>query len=84
MVSSYIGEWNWWEGRGGIISLDKSHAFPLLLGNNSMWDLHHLDTEVKSQLLGSNVGPSLLCAISQDAVECKVQQVAGSVVYHAG
>lgn len=30
------------------------------------------------------MGPSLLCAVTQDTAECEVQQVGSSVVCHAG
>ena len=44
----------------------------------------HLDIEVEAQPLCRHVGPSLLCPVTQDVAECKVEQVGSGVVGHAG
>lgn len=44
----------------------------------------NLGIEVKAQALCRHMGPSLLCVVTQDTAECKVQQVCSSVVRHAG
>lgn len=44
----------------------------------------HLGIKVKAQPLCCHMGPSLLCAVTQDVAERKVQQVGSGVVRHAG
>lgn len=44
----------------------------------------HLGIKVEAQPLCCHMGPSLLCVVTQDVAECKVQQVCSGMVHHAG
>ena len=69
------GEDPWREGQHWDVSTAE---------NKKTGVLSHLGIKVEAQPLCCHVGPSLLCAVAQDAAERKVQQVSSGVVRHAG